>query len=461
MFRPTAAQRLDRLTVGSFHRRILILVGAGMFLDNFDASLQGGVLGALASSGWSTLDLNAGFISATFLGMFVGSFGAGLLGDRYGRRFSYQLNLLIIGITSIAAAFAPSMQWLIGFRLVMGVGMGAEIVIGYSTLAEFVPPQSRGRWIGYLALITNTAVAVSALVGYFLIPNIGWRPMFALAGVGALIVWHARKNMPESPRWLESKGRFEESDRTLKQIEAELHSSSPPLTSMSDELPTAPAKTVRLSVLFSARVIRRTMIGCLATVSANVALYGFLSWLPTFLVTQKLGLSNSLKYTMLMSLGAPFGPLLSALFADRIGRRAGLAVSSVLAALMAAAYGLAPSMTVATIAGFFLFLTTYLMTALGLVSYVPELFPTEYRLRGAGFCIAIGRLAAMLTPYGVVWAYSRGGANLILMLLGGLLLAQAALVAMFGISTEKRSLEDVSPESGAAQRDLQRSGVGI
>jgi putative MFS transporter len=101
--------RLDRLPIGSFHRRILLLVGAGMFLENFDATLQGGVLGALASSGWSNLNLNAAFISATFLGMFVGSFAAGVLGDRYGRRFSYQLNLLIIGVTSLGAAF----PWLV------------------------------------------------------------------------------------------------------------------------------------------------------------------------------------------------------------------------------------------------------------------------------------------------------------------------------------------------------------
>jgi putative MFS transporter len=140
----------------------------------------------------------------------VGSFAAGVLGDRYGRRFSYQLNLLVIGITSLAAALAPSMLWLIGFRLVMGLGLGAEIVIGYSTMSEFVPPQVRGRWIGYLAFITNTAVAASALVGYFAIPTVGWRVMFALAGVGALIVWYARKAKPESPRWLAAKGRFAE-----------------------------------------------------------------------------------------------------------------------------------------------------------------------------------------------------------------------------------------------------------
>jgi putative MFS transporter len=107
-------------------------------------------------------------------------------------------------------------------------------------------------------------------------------------------------------------------------------------------------------------------------------------------------------------------------------------------------------MSAATVAGFFLFLATYLVATLGLVSYVPELFPTEYRLRGAGFCIAVGRMAAMLTPYGVVWTYSRGGVGLILGLLVGLLLLQALAVAVFGISTEKRSLEELTPESGGA-----------
>src|SRR5580698_1916815 len=217
----TAAQRLDRLPICRFHRRILFLIGAGMFLDYFDAMLQGSVLGTLTASHWSTLNLNAQFISATFLGMLIGSFLSGVLGDRYGRRFTYQVNLLVIGLTSLAAAFAPSMQWLIGCRLIMGLGLGAEIVIGYSTLTEFVPPRSRGRWLAWLTLITDSAVAVSALAGYFVIPRFGWRPMFALAGVGALVVWRARSKMPESPRWLESVGRTDEADRIMAEIEAE------------------------------------------------------------------------------------------------------------------------------------------------------------------------------------------------------------------------------------------------
>jgi putative MFS transporter len=443
----TAAQRLDRLPISPFHRRILFLIGAGMFLDYFDAMLQGSVLGALTASHWSTLNLNAQFISATFLGMLIGSFLSGVLGDRYGRRFTYQVNLVVIGLTSLAAAFAPTMQWLIGCRLIMGLGLGAEIVIGYSTLTEFVPPRSRGRWLAWLALITDSAVAVSALAGYFVIPAFGWRPMFALAGAGALVVWRARAKMPESPRWLESVGRTDDADRIMAEIEAEVGGPLPePKFSDPGEMP---RRRAGLRILFSRAVIRRTLLGSLITVTINVVLYGLLTWLPTFMVMERLGVSESLRYTMLMSLGVPIGPLIAGFLADRIGRRISLAVTSVLAAGLGAVYALVPTIQAATVVGFFLFLVLYLTVALGLASYVPELFPTSYRLRGTGVCMTAGRGAAALVPWFTVWAYSRGGVALILEVFCGLLLFQALAVILFGINTENRSLEDLAPEAGA------------
>jgi len=438
----TAAQRLDRLPICPFHRRILFLIGAGMFLDYFDAMLQGSVLGALTASHWSTLNLNAQFISATFLGMLIGSFLSGVLGDRYGRRFTYQVNLLIIGLTSLAAAFAPSMRWLIGCRLIMGLGLGAEIVIGYSTLTEFVPPRSRGRWLAWLALITDSAVAVSALAGYFVIPAFGWRPMFALAGAGALVVWKLRAKMPESPRWLESVGRTAEADRIMSEIEAEVHEPLPePKVGDARETPAR----VGMGVLFSRAVIRRTLLGSLITITINTVLYGLLSWLPTFMVMERLGVSESLRYTMLMSLGAPIGPLIAGFLADRVGRRVSLAVASFFAAALGVAYALVPTIQAATVVGFFLFLFLYLVVALGLASYVPELFPTAYRLRGSGVCMTAGRAAAAMVPWFTVWAYSRGGIALILEVFCGLLLFQGLAVILFGINTENRSLEELAP----------------
>src|ERR1700752_5221133 len=146
-----SGSRLDRLPIGPFHRRIMTLVGIGMFFDGFDIYLAGSVLGVVLKTGFSTLPQNAAFISATFVGMMLGSFGTGFLGDRYGRRFTYQFNLLVFGLASFAAAAAPTMDWLIAARFVMGLGLGAEIVVGYSTMTEFVPPASRGRWMSFMA----------------------------------------------------------------------------------------------------------------------------------------------------------------------------------------------------------------------------------------------------------------------------------------------------------------------
>src|SRR5712671_683729 len=217
-----AGARLDRLPISSFHRRIMWLIGAGMFFDGFDIYLAGIVLGATVKSGFSTLGQNAEFVSATFVGMMLGSFVTGFLGDRFGRRFTYQSNLAVFGFASIAAAFAPSMQVLILIQFIIGFGLGAENVVGYSTLTEFVPPQSRGKWLGFMTVFVVTGLPVAALLGTLIIPRLGWRAMFVLGGLGALVVWYLRKKLPESPRWLESVGRAEEADELLQAIECEV-----------------------------------------------------------------------------------------------------------------------------------------------------------------------------------------------------------------------------------------------
>ena len=135
-----AGARLDRLPISSFHYRIFWLVGAGMFFDGYDLYIAGGVLASAIQTKFSTLPQNLQFISLTFVGMTLGALITGFVGDKMGRRFTYQINLLIFGLASLAAAFAQDMNQLIACRFVQGLGLGAEIVVGYSTLTEFVPP---------------------------------------------------------------------------------------------------------------------------------------------------------------------------------------------------------------------------------------------------------------------------------------------------------------------------------
>src|SRR4029079_14574006 len=109
---------------GPFHRRIMLLIGIGMFFDGFDIYIAGTVLSVTLKSGFSTLAQNAAFISATFVGMMLGSFGTGFLGDRFGRRFTYQFNLLVFGLASLAGPFAPYIDIPVRLPLLVRLGPG-------------------------------------------------------------------------------------------------------------------------------------------------------------------------------------------------------------------------------------------------------------------------------------------------------------------------------------------------
>ncbi|MGI4795000.1 MAG: MFS transporter [Janthinobacterium lividum] len=224
-FGANAGPRMDRLPLSPWHYRLIALIAAGMFIDAFEIYSGGAVLASMLGSGWSTLTMNATFVSVTMVGLVCGAWLAGVLGDRFGRRFCYQANLALFGISSLLAAFAPNMEVLIGLRFLMGVGLGAEIVVGYGTLTEFLPKASRGRVMTLIGTLVNTSFFLSYLVAYIVIPVWGWRAMFLLTGVVALGIWLARKSLPESPRWLESKGRTAEAGALLDRIEAEITAS--------------------------------------------------------------------------------------------------------------------------------------------------------------------------------------------------------------------------------------------
>lgn len=443
-----AGPRLDRLPISGFHKRVLWLIGAGMFLDSFDIYLAGAVLGALSKSGWSTMQLNAAFLSSTFIGMLLGAFTAGVLGDAKGRKFTYQFNLAVFGIASLAGAFAPTMTWLIVCRFFMGLGLGAEIVVGYGSIGEFMPPAVRGRWSAYLSLITNSALFFSSLLGYLIIPSIGWRAMFAIVGIGAMVVWVIRKKMPESPRWLESKGRYDEAEAILRAAEEESSRAQalPPIA----ETPRVVTKKTTMLELFVPPQLVRTFVSIVVQIAVNMVIYGFIVWVPTFLIKQGLGMASSLGYSTLMSLGGPAGALIGVLIADRVGRRNGLLAVAALAAVIGWLYGHSSSVEMATLLGFLLFTLTYLMVALGIATYIPELFATENRMRANGIAGCAGRITGIVAPQLVVVMYMTGGIKDVLSMIAGACVVLAAVLALFGIETNRRSLEDIAPDTGDA-----------
>lgn len=440
--------RLDRLPICGFHWRILALIGAGMFLDAFDIYLAGGVLGTVLKEGWSTIEMNAAFVTSTFIGMTLGAWFSGILGDRFGRRFSYQVNLAIFGLASLAAALAPSMQALIAARFFIGIGLGAEIVVGYATLTEFVPASSRGRWIGILSVITNFSLFASSMLGLWIIPGLGWRYMFGIVGILAMIVWVLRKSMPESPRWLAAHGRVVEAEAILASIEAEAAKKGPlPPVSTAPRVEDEGGPIWRL---FAPPYLGRTLLGSLLHIVVGFSLYGFIGWLPTFMVKGGHSVVSSLGYATSMSLGGPVGALIGLALADAIGRKPSIIGSSIAAAALGLAYPLMPDGAPLVAVGFLLVTAIYVMLATGFAMHVPELFPTRYRLRGTAVCATAGRIATALVQFAVVAIFSWKGLVGVLVTLAGILLFQAVVFMIFGFETKGRALEEVS---GAATEE--------
>ncbi|MEI9804311.1 MAG: MFS transporter [Pseudolabrys sp.] len=136
-----AGARLDRLPVSSFHFRIFWLVGAGMFFDGYDLYVAGGVIASVIQTKFSTPLQIPQFVSLTFVGMTIAALVTGFAGDKFGRRFTYQVNLLIFGLGLARRGFRAGYEPAIVCRFIQGLGLGAEIVVGYSTLTEFVPAE--------------------------------------------------------------------------------------------------------------------------------------------------------------------------------------------------------------------------------------------------------------------------------------------------------------------------------
>ena len=441
-----AGARLDRLPVSSFHYRIFWLVGAGMFFDGYDLYVAGGVLASAVQTKFSTVPQNLQFLSLTFVGMTLGALITGFVGDKFGRRFTYQINLLIFGLASLAAAFAQDMNQLIACRFVQGLGLGAEIVVGYSTLTEFVPPKTRGRWLAMMAFLVVAGFPVTALLGYLIIPAWGWRPMFIIAGVGALVVWYLRKNLPESPRWLESQGRTAEAEALMQSIEKEAAGNSklPPPA----KAPTTPLLTA--TAMLYPPILQRMIVGSWVLITINTLIFGFVIFLPQFFLRQGLTITASLAYTLVLSIGSLLGCALGAYLSDAIGRRwsiIGASIVTIVTGYVYARFNVASDPTVVLSVGFLLIVAIYVQTAILFGVYTPELFPTEIRLRANGICNTLGRGATVVSPFivGALMAnYQLPG---VVWLMIGLVVIQIIVVYLWGVEPRNRGLEDVSATS--------------
>lgn len=430
--------RIDRTKVTPTLKRIVALVAAGMLLDGTDVYLASTVASSSLSTGWSTVQENSWFLSAGFVGLFVGSLLAGFIGDLFGRHIAYQLNLLLFGGFTLVGAFAPNMMFLIFCRLGAGVGLGAEIVTGYAMVSEFAPAKSRGKWCTMVSIVANVAPPVSMLLCAFIVPRFTWRPMFVAVGVLAGVVWWMRRDIPESPRWLALHGRMSEADAIVRRLEANGVEDE----DVADSTTFAKAGGSGRGGM-SAKPKSVAMCLFVAVVAAgatNVCLHTFTSWVPTLLLKKGINLSGSLWLSTVMLLGAPVGCIISGLLIDRIGRKKVIVPSFLVTAVFGLLYAAQTRTVPAAIMGFVLTASLY-VTLSGVISvYTPELFPTNVRFRCTGVANSFGKLVTAVMPLIVAWMLTAWGQTSIFVAISVIAALAAIVVALFGPETSQRSV---------------------
>src|SRR5579864_8901873 len=201
-------EAMDNTPMGPIHWRVLALVASGYFIDVIDYTMFGAMTPDLINSGFMTAAGAASVNSVTVAGLFVGSLGQGEFTDRFGRKAVYQFNLLLFGLATIIAAlppipsigFDPGYTWLLVFRFIAGVGLGAEQPLCFSYIAEYAPKNIRGRLTAFMQFIGGAwPWPLGVLLTLLLRDSIGWRGIWIIIGIGALVVFVLRFSLPESP----------------------------------------------------------------------------------------------------------------------------------------------------------------------------------------------------------------------------------------------------------------------
>ncbi|GAA2868849.1 MFS transporter [Streptosporangium fragile] len=438
--------RLERLPWSRFQRGLFLVVATAWLFDSIDLAAITFLLAPISQE-FGLTPAQAGLLgSVSFAGMFAGAVSAGALADRFGRRRVFQYSIVIWGLASLGLVFAWNLPSLLTFRFVLGVGMGAEFPVAAALVAEFMPASRRGRYAALLEGAWPIGFVVAGALAYLIVPASGWRTFFALQACLALWALVVRRGVPESPRWLASRGLSEQAESVMASIErrvAGLTGRALPEPVIAAGQDTAAGGRAGLRVLFSPAYRRRTLTLWATWFAILFGYYGLTTWMGKLLADNGFDIAKSIGFIVLMALWGVPGFLSAAYLIEIIGRRSCLALYTVASAVAAFFYGQASDQLELIVYGSILQFTFFGMWS-SIYAFTPELFPTRVRGIGVGTATAAGRVGALLGPIVVPLLLAEGGAPLVFTASAGLFVLAAVLVLLLLPETKQSVLEDIS-----------------
>ncbi|HEY1968448.1 MAG TPA: MFS transporter [Pseudonocardia sp.] len=439
---------MDRLPITSTHRRATLAVGLGMFFDIYEVFLTPVLSGVLSTQfNLSTAELPV-VLSSTFIGMFVGALVMGRMADRIGRRRAFLFNLGLYSLFSLLGAFSPNALWLMGTRFIAGIGLGAELPLSDAYLTDLLPARDRGRYVAIAYTVSFVGVPfvgflAHGLVGATPLGIAGWRWLFVIGALGALVVFLLRRGLPESPRWLESVGRAEEAERLTARFEDEARAAGGTLAAPAVVHTPVAAGGEPIGDLLRPPYAKRTAMMVVFHLFQTMGYYGFGTMVPLVLKQKGFAVGESLWFTALTFLGYPVGSLLSLPIVERFERKFLIIGSAVLMMVFGLAFGFASSMVLIVSFGF-------VYTAISNVFsnsyhiYQAEIFPTGLRSTAASGTYAVSRLATAAMPFVLIPVLHNAGVGALFGVVCAAMVIVSLDIGLLGPRTTGRALEAVN-----------------
>ncbi|MEG1945574.1 MAG: MFS transporter [Lachnospiraceae bacterium] len=442
--------RLDRLPNSSWHIKMWLVTAFALLVcwsNGIGGAVQNILLneihwlepGSKLLAMWSTT-----YTAGQLFGALIG----GPIGDKIGRKKSILLYESIHIIAMIGGAIAPNIYVLYVFRLVQGLALGALLVVLFAGFTEYVPGRNRGTWSSRTSFIGNWAHPVCNGIALLITATgisyaVNWRIQFMIPSILSIIACiFIAKKFPESPRWLESQGRYKDADLIMTEIEKEIEASTgkplPPVTESQKEV-----KQLPYSALFKGKLLRRTVVGSLVLIGMNTIQYTLMNWMPSMLSSLGYDTSQSQLMTMFGLFGAPFGIFIASLIMDKIPRRVMGVMLLALMAVFGIITGQQTNMGGLILCTFLLNTAIYMYVCYASAVYIPEMWPTSAKLSGSGFCNAMGRVSNIFFPFLVTYIANSIGASGVFILISIVAVIIAVSILFLGVETRGESVEDI------------------
>ena len=452
------SMRLDRLPTTRYIWKLVLLLSLGGCFEFYDLFLMtyigpGLVRGGLFASGsvsFFGLTGLASFVSATFVGLFIGTLAFGFAADRFGRRTIFTYSLLWYTASSVVMAFQTSSEQILLWRVITGIGIGVELVTIDTYIAELMPKEIRGRAFAINQVVQFGAIPLVALVSWLLVPRdplglAGWRWVVLIGSAGAIFVWIIRRGIPESPRWLIAKGHIAEAERAVTKMEervaAELGAELPPVASETAEA--QPDSGVKFIQIFRRPYLRRTAMLMVFQLAQTVGYYGFASWVPTLLIAAGIRTTASLQYSFIIAVFAPVGPLLVQGIADKFERKWQIVWSAICIGGFGLLFARQTEPEWLILLGVLLTCSNNWMSV-AFHAYQAELFPTPVRAQAVGFVYSWSRFSAIFTSLTIGFFLQRFGVGGVFAFIAGAMVAVVAAIGVFGPRTRGLALESIA-----------------